>query len=223
MRKLLATLATGLLVTGFVSTAVAETPKESTGFQAAVRTGIAIPMGSFSGGSGADMSDYFSPQATVIADVGGKFIPELFLGGYLGLGVGAATGTFQDSCDATNIDCGSFTFRLGLEAIYYPMPAQFASPWFGYGLGFEVASLAGTDDNDDTTSFSGAGLEFAHIMAGLDFRIHRIIGVGPFLDFSLGKYTRYVSESPGSKIDADIPDTALHEWFIFGARGVFFP
>lgn len=67
-------------------------------------------------------------------------------------------------------------------------------------------------------------------MGGVDFRLDRVFGLGPFVDFSLGEYTGYLfspgeysSDEPPDRSYQDIPEKALHEWLMLGIRGVFFP
>jgi hypothetical protein len=61
-------------------------------------------------------------------------------------------------------------------------------------------------------------------MGGVDFRLNRIIGLGPFIDFSLGRYTTAtIDDGVTAKRDGSIAKPALHEWFMVGARMVFFP
>lgn len=61
-------------------------------------------------------------------------------------------------------------------------------------------------------------------MAGLDFRLGRVFGLGPFIDFSVGEYFRaHIDIGDSTAIDGTLAQTAVHEWLAFGVRGVFFP
>ncbi len=75
---------------GISSVALAETPPPRVGFQMDIRTGYALPMGTFA--ENVKMSDIASGQVPFIVDIGGKVIPELFIGGYLGLAFGREAG-----------------------------------------------------------------------------------------------------------------------------------
>jgi hypothetical protein len=203
--------------------AAEQAPPARQGFQMALRTGFAIPMGKVSDGPNADMSNSFGWQVPFLVEIGGKLHPNFFLGGYLGVGFGSVAGDFKRSCDAQGISCGGFDFRLGIEAQYHFSPAAFANPWLGYGIGYEIAAVGG-DRNGQSYNSSVSGLEFAHLMGGVDFRFTRVFGVGPFVDFAVGEYGRAHSEIPGGPtFDGDINQTATHEWLTFGARFVFFP
>jgi hypothetical protein len=73
-------------------------------------------------------------------------------------------------------------------------------------------------------SISDNGFEFANLMGGVDFRLSRTFGIGPFLSLSIGQYRKYRSEILGTpKLEGDIQDQATHEWLSAGARFVFFP
>ena len=64
----------------------AEDPPARVGFQLGVRTGYSLAMGETVDGE--DMSDVYSGQVPIFLDIGGKVIPNLFIGGYFGLGFG---------------------------------------------------------------------------------------------------------------------------------------
>ena len=198
-------------------------PRARTGFQLALRTGASIPFGKYADSGSANMSDFVSPQVPLLVDIGGKIGRYVFVGGYLGLGFGGAAGTASDACDRTNASCASVSLRLGPQVLFFFRPDQKVDPWVGYGFGWESTALASSTDRLDTaTGF--AGWEFAHFMGGVDFRISRIFGIGPFVDFALGSYTRYSFQlNPGPDDEGSIEDPALHGWLTVGARFVFFP
>lgn len=198
-------------------------PRARSGFQLALRTGVSIPFGKYVDSSSANMSDFVSPQIPLLVDIGGKIGRYVFVGGYLGVGVGGAAGTASDACDRTNASCASVSLRLGPQVLFFFMPDRKVDPWVGYGIGFESTALGRSTDRLDT-ALGFAGFEFAHFMGGVDFRINRIFGVGPFADFALGSYTRYsIQNDPGPDDDGSVDDAALHGWLTFGARFVFFP
>ncbi|HTA90614.1 MAG TPA: hypothetical protein VK745_13585 [Polyangiaceae bacterium] len=195
-----------------------EAPRARLGFQMDVRTGYSLALGKFN--QAAKMSDLASGQVPIIMDIGGKVIPELFLGGYLGLGFGGAAGETKAACDLNGGSCIAIGVHLGIEAQYQILPAGAVDPWLGYGFGFESQALSQSNDSNSATStVSYGGFEFARLMAGVDVRVNRVFGVGPFLDLS---FARYSTISQGSQ-SQDIPDPATHEWLTVGARFLFFP
>ena len=208
---------------GYVGSARAQTPAEHTGFQLALRTGLAIPFGEAD--KGESMSDITSVQVPLIVDIGGKPIPELFLGGYFGFGFGGAAGRLGDACSASGASCLSVSLRLGVEAQYHILPSAGVNPWIGYGIGYESVAIS-MSDNGESASISSAGLEFAHFMGGVDVRMTRVFGIGPFVDVALGKYSSVSSDSSNRSsvtVDIDSSRRTTHGWVILGARMVFFP
>lgn len=197
-------------------------PAIRVGFQMALRSGFALPLGKATGGEGGDMTDLTKGQVPVIVELGGKVVPNLFLGGYLGLSGGLAAGEADDLCDAGDYDCYVTGIRAGLQGHFQLNPHGTMNPWIGYGIGYESLRLTISGDEDGSVSRSGP--EYARVMGGLDFRFSRGFGFGPFVDVSIGKYTSYTNDLPGEdKDEGDIPQTATHEWVTVGARFVFFP
>lgn len=212
------------ILIGLPSAALAEPPKAKTGFQMALRTGYSVPFGQLAKDN--DLSDFSSGQVPLIVDIGGKIIPHLFLGGYIGFGFGGPGGKQADLCDRDNSTCFGLGLRFGAEAQVHFIPDGFTNPWLGYGIGFESLAL-GVDNarSDDVVAAGVGGWEYAHFMGGVDFRLNRIVGIGPFVDVSLGSY-RTVSYDNGNttrSADIDDADRTMHGWATFGVRVVFFP
>jgi hypothetical protein len=122
---MLTSMKIGVLIVGLAaipyagSAWAADVPQEHTGFQMAIRTGLAIPFGDLA--KDAKLSDLSSIQVPLMLDIGGKVIPNLFLGGYLGLGFGGTGGIAADSCDAMRASCVSVGLRIGYRgAVSHP-------------------------------------------------------------------------------------------------------
>ncbi len=197
-------------------------PPAHRGFQVAARGGAAIPLGNAAKDS--PLSDSFGAQFAAIVDIGAKIIPELFIGAYLGGNIGAVGSETSKICDARHASgCLAVTYRIGVQAQYHIIPDGKVDPWVGYGIGYEVSRIGGTENGLDfsTTSY---GPEFGHILAGVDFRLTKLFGIGPFVDFSFGKFTNQTSDPQGvSGQSNDLANTALHEWLTIGAKFLFFP
>jgi len=238
MKRTTMGLASVALVTAFLAAAMPAfadaPPPENLGFQLALRTGASVPFGKAT--NDVDLSDFSSVQVPFLVDIGGKPLPWLFLAGYIGFGFGGAGGSTADFCDRANLGCAGFGWRAGAEAHYQFIPGGKVNPWVGYGIGYEAVSLAmAKDDGDDDTEIEEedvaaaalAGYEFAHLMGGADFRLNKVVGLGPFIDVSFGRYTKLgfangAGETTDSK-DIDDSDEATHGWVTFGIRVVFFP
>jgi hypothetical protein len=198
-------------------------PRARVGFQLGLRTGLAVPLGNADGATGGEMSNLFSPQVPLIVEIGGKPTPHLFIGGYLGLGFGGTAGDLKTTCENSNATCFAVGARLGAEVQFHILPAARANPWLGYGIGYESVAV-GFTEGSRTGRVSYNGLEFAHLMAGVDFRLSRVFGLGPFVDLSIGQYRRSHYELTGeTTIDGDVSEKRAHEWVTFGLRTVFFP
>jgi hypothetical protein len=199
-----------------------EAPYARTGFQAAVRTGIALPSGSLTGQSGTGLSTAFKAQVPIFLELGAKVTPSIFLGGFASLGFGGAGNDFRTANGCTisaNRSCLATSFHIGVELQYHFQPDARMNPWVGLGLGYESATASASGAGIPSASYNVTGLQFLMLSGGLDFRLSRTFGIGPWLGLDLGQYGH---ESINS-VDANIQNSALHEWFSLGVRGVLYP
>ena len=199
-----------------------DAPPGHAGFQLSIRPGIAIPSGSAAKDS--SQSDTFGPQFSTTLDIGGKVMKYLFIGGYLGFGVGGSGGKLSDQCSKANATCTAVSLRIGVEAFFNILPDDKINPWVGYGIGFESSGIGVSGAGSDVTQ-TASGIEFAHLMGGVDFRVSRVFGIGPFLDLSLSQYSKTSVSGSGAALtgSGDIQDKAIHEWITIGAKVTFFP
>ncbi|MEO8877861.1 MAG: hypothetical protein ABI461_19865, partial [Polyangiaceae bacterium] len=186
-------------------------PKERVGFQMAIRTGYNIPMGNAA--SGLKMSDTFGGQVPVIVDIGGKVHPNIFIGGYLGLGFGGCGNEL-----GSNTSCLSDSLTIGAEILFSILPRGRVNPWVGYGIGLAASAIA---TNNGSASFGGYDL--GHFMGGVDFRVSRGFGIGPFLDLGVGKYGTIRETVNGIDRTDENDDKTFHEWLLLGAKFTIFP
>ena len=200
-----------------------EAPPARQGFQLALRTGYALPFGSFDQEPQGEMSNIYTGQVPIIFDIGGKIGKYVFLGGYLGLGFGGTGNLLAPACNRSDASCITVSVRSGAEVEYNFLPDRQVNPWIGYGIGYESISAAVSVPGRSDGTFTGVGIEYGHFMAGVDFRLGRVFGIGPFVDFSVGEYYRAHIDFAQVAIDGTIDGKAVHEWLAFGVRGVFFP
>jgi hypothetical protein len=208
--------------------ASAEAPPEKRGFQLAFRPSIAVPFGKAA--RDVKMSDLTSLQyVPVLVDVGGKPIPQLFLGGYVGLGFGSTAGELDRACQSNGgSSCGTFSFRLGFEVLWSFLPRARLNPWIGYGIGYDSLAF-GKSQNDVVSAASLTGIDFAHFLAGVDVRVSRAFGLGPYIDYSLGQYSSsaasIVNNTTGTTgtFTSEVRGKTIHQWFAVGLRFVLFP
>ncbi|MBF5043088.1 hypothetical protein FGE12_11880 [Aggregicoccus sp. 17bor-14] len=198
-------------------------PPAHSGFQMAVRTGIAAPLGKATAAGGDSLSDSFDAQVPLTLDVGGKIGGHFFLGGYAGLGLGGAGRRFDLACSGVDVECVGYSFRLGVLAQYNLAPAAKVNPWLGYGAGVEGSGVAVSTARGDATS-TAVGWDFARLMGGVDFRLPTGFGVGPYAELALGRYDTLTEHSPGDvSRKTHIADKAVHGWLNVGVRIVLFP
>lgn len=193
-------------------TSASNAPPARVGFQMAARLGYQIPLGNAA--EGVKQSDIFGGQVPVYVDIGGKVHRNIFVGGYLGLGLGGCGDAF-----AHGQSCASAAFHFGAEILVSILPDGLVDPWVGYGIGIESGAVS-TGDNSTGSLF---GFELGHFMGGVDFRLAKGVGIGPYLDFGVGEYTSQSYKSRGVSIDSGIDQKAIHESFTVGARIVVFP
>ena len=212
----------------FASRASAQAPPERRGFQLAFRPGVAVPFGKAA--QDLKMSDVASVQyVPVLVDVGGKILPQLFLGGYVGLGFGSTAGELDRLCTANGGNsCSTFSFRIGFEVLWNFLPAGSVNPWVGYGIGYDSLAF-GKSSNDLVNAAGFSGVEFAHFLAGVDFRVSRAFGLGPYIDYSLGQYSSVavstLDNNTGSTgtLTSEVRGKTVHQWLALGLRLVLFP
>jgi hypothetical protein len=191
-----------------------------TGFQMALSTGYAFPLGSADGTT--TQSDFVSGQVPLHLELGGKLWPQLFLGVYFGAGFGGAGGALSSTCASPGVSCSSWTLRGGLEGIVYILPGARFDPYIGYGFGIE-ATRVGARSQAATASLLAFGVDYARFTLGVDYRLNPIVGFGPFLSLSLGQYQDISAQGPSSSQMGELGDKAVHTWLTLGARVTLFP
>lgn len=213
MNRLFATsmLAASMTVPLFSTSARAEgVPPPRRGFQLGIRTGYRTPLGKTD--SLADMSEWTSGQVPIVADIGSKVSEHWFIGGYAGLSFGRG-GSRCSTCVSTGV-------MGGFEVLYSFLPSGRTNPWLGYGLGVEGLSLTDTHPN---VNYTLVGIEFAHLLGGIDFRITKAFGVGPFIDFGAGQYVSASISDSVRYSSGSITNRAFHQWLALGVRFTVFP
>lgn len=187
-------------------------PMPRRGFQLGVRTGVALPAGRLS--EGLAMDALAAAQVPLFLDIGAKISRYVFLGGYASFALGGVSDRWDRNSCRRGDDCSSRSAHLGAQVQIHFGSFERANPWIGYGLGYEWLWTAG---NPETTY---RGWELGRFMAGLDFRLSRDFGLGPFVDATIAQYSSITSDTV---ISNDIAKTALHSWVTVGIRFVLFP
>ncbi len=199
----------------------------------ALRLGGSAALGSASGAAGDDLGRRYSGQFSFAFDIGAKAWRHVFLGGYLLFGFGSegSDDRVHNLCNdrdnnlQNDIACSVVAFRFGAEGAYYFAPDARVDPWLGYGIGFNLVSQ-NIDDRpsgrSETTTASGWDL--AVLGAGVDFRLVKAFGLGPYAEAAVGRYTRTETSVNGTTTyNGGMPDPAVHAWLDVGLRVVLFP
>lgn len=179
-----------------------------------LRLGYGLPMGDAA--KDRPMTDGVKGKIPIWLDLGYMVTPNIMVGLYAQYGIAMLA---DDACP-DGADCSGAVIRFGLQGQYHLSPGESLNPWFGLGIGYEMASSkvsAGGAEFTGTTS----GLEFANLQAGADFGVADNIGIGPFVSFSLGQYSSAKTETPAGSSDGDIEDKAMHMWLVLGVKGTF--
>jgi len=177
-----AAAATSSTPTPAASPASTEYDPNALHFEAALRVGFGLPLGSAAGnasGTGEQkLSDWSSFTIPIQLDLGLRLGGSWFLGGYFSYGFGGSV----DSAVCTN-GCTPSTLRFGGQVHWHPLGNVATDPWIGLGSGYEELRVSASDGNG-----SLSGWEFANLQLGLDFALGSVVKIGPWVSFSIGQY-----------------------------------
>ncbi len=194
-------------------------PPARKGIQVAARSGVALPIGMHA----------FDVQVPLMLDFGWKLGEHVLVGIYGGAALG---GGGEDQRCGTEATCRSLSLRAGPQVIYSFRPSARLNPWAGLGAGIEWSSIQATANKEDplarmmarpaTSTVNLFGWDFARLALGLDVRAERDIGVGPFIEGAVGRYTSMKSQS-GPFSGSGPGHATAHGWMMAGLRGVLMP
>ncbi len=225
--RLLHCLAVVAAVGSVSSTALA---KES-GFEFGGSLGYGFPWGRiFDPPPGADtdgnlaVRNWVSGQIPLQVDIGYRINPQVFVGGYLGYGIGFV----GDECDDLNADCNAGDLRFGGELIYHFTPiTEDNAGWIGGGIGFESLRVEQKYDFGDSMEQTLTGFEFLNFQVGYDIAISDKFRLGPYAMLTVAQYAEASYEADYGDVKVrqsdDIDDKAMHGWVMFGVMGTFGP
>jgi len=193
-------------------------PSELSGIELGVRVGYGLPLGTAYGVAGlpnTKLSDLISGMIPFWADVGYRIDPNWYVGGFFQFGLG-----FVPSSLCPGISCSENDLRFGLDVHYHFLPAGTFDPWVGIGAGYEIFNLSASSSGV-SGSASTNGWEFGNAQLGLDFKLSPEVGVGPFVTFTVAQFANASASVQGISVSQSIANKTIHEWLIFGLRGVF--
>jgi hypothetical protein len=180
------------------------------------RLGVAVPTGHFAtnpdGSSTAALSDVYNAKIPILLEFGYDVTPNWVIG------ISAQYGFIIDKKGACSVpmSCSDHDLELGIQGQYHFAPDERTDAWLGLGIGYEVQSE--TDSfSDHVDHYTLEGPQFMKFQGGADFKLGRLMTLGPFMSFSLAEYNRMSVNG----VSNDITATALHEWLSLGFKGTF--
>jgi hypothetical protein len=188
------------------------------GAEIGLRTGYMLPMGEVAD-RGADLENVMSGGIPIWLELGVRASPKFMLG-IFGQYAFGFNGNF---CDRFGASCSVRDIRAGVQFHYHFTPERKSDPWLGLGTGYEWLTLDVSSSNEDA-SLTMSGFEYLNVQFGIDFKLDQALraGVGPFMSFSLGEYSKISCNGDGAaECPSSIEETSMHNWLLLGARGSF--
>lgn len=163
--------------------------------------------------------------------LGAKPIENLYVGGYFNVTVGFEGSDLhtRGRCEAGNdveddVSCSSHSVHAGIELRYTFTPAESLSGWVGYGAGVTSATQSISDAGHYSEETTAKGYDFGRISGGLDVRVTRGFGFGPYAVATIGRFTSQSTEIRNrDTFSGDVDDQTMHTWLSLGMRLVVFP
>ncbi len=198
-------------------------PPAATGFDLALRLGVAIPLGDATGEPGDSLASRYAMQYPVALDIGFKPIKALFFGAYASFAYGGpgSDSALSEACAREDTSCGAYSIGWGGFAQYNLGPSERLNPWFGLGLGYESTTQT-FEQPGHSESHETWGMTAIKLMGGLDYRT--VVGLGPFAELSVGRFAGRETELNDRRTHyGPVEEAAWHSWVTLGMRGVLFP
>lgn len=183
-----------------------------------LRAGYGIAMGDAV--KDGKMTEVVKGQVPLQLDLGYRVTKEITVGGYFGYGFGVLGSAFKDQNCTGGVDCSSSVMRVGVQGSYTFAPVGQLAPWLGVGAGYEWGTLK-AEAGGVSVKETFRGIEFLNLQGGADYRLAPKVAVGPFVQLSVGQYSRASITGPGIDQSGSIQDKGVHEWLQFGLRGTF--
>jgi opacity protein-like surface antigen len=163
--------------------------------------------------------------------MGTKVLDQLYVGAYVNLGVGweGSDRHTEARCEAgddldDDVSCSSVSVHGGVELRYTFAPSEPISGWVGYGIGVTSVSQTISDVGQYSETSTAQGIELARLSGGVDFRVKRGFGLGPYAVVSIGRFIHQRTEVRDTiTFSGAIEDPAIHAWLCLGLRMVVFP
>jgi len=197
-----------------------------TGIEVGLRTGYAIPLGNIQ--ESLPLGDTVNGTIPIWIDAGYRFHPNAMIGAFFQYGIGLVNSGGGESalglkaCAASDDNCSASDMMFGVQFHYHLMPDQTIDPWGGVGFGYEILGVneSGSANSAGAGGASYSGFQFVNLQIGGDYKLRPNLGVGPFVMFSLGEYSRCSYTLLGN---CTLQSGAMHEWLTVGIRVAYEP
>lgn len=192
-----------------------ETP-DSSGFEAGVRLGAALPIGS--AGRDADgvsrkLSSLTSWRTPLWLDVAYRVSPGASYGLYGQLGVGGTGGGCSGECDFSDL-------RVGAQGLWHFSPEDTIDPWLGLGVGWESLSYRSLSTETGTSTTELLGGPEVLVQGGLSLRVEDALQIGPYVSAGIGNYIRdsykCLPDGPECPTGSSVAGSGFHTWLGLG-------
>lgn len=224
---------------GFDADADADAVDEGPEF--GVRLGYGVPSGDVGGtrtrdgrldGAQRTLEARLAGAALFGIDLGYRFHPRWFVGGYGEYAMAATAESAKTECD----DCQFTWLHLALSLQYRVLVLPRGDVWLGVGTGHQWLNGLFADRvesgphqvlRDRSETYSGP--EYLHLQFGATLRPLQGVAFGPYTGMSIGSFDEGVARCtpdnlcPYDREDIDVGDPGAHLWFTTGIRVVFLP
>lgn len=194
---------------------------DGTGPELAVRTGYGAARGSATRRT--SLQERFSGALPIAFDLGYRFHPRWFVGGYGEYALGFSSATSDSGCP----DCTFTWLHLSLQVQYRFLLEDSYNLWVGLGTGRHWFNMTLDREAELTQTLSGP--ELFNLQFGSSFALAEGIALGPYSTLSLGTLTKGVERCGEENLcvfprrELDLGSASAHAWFTTGVRLVFLP
>lgn len=207
------------------------------GIQLGARVGLTGGVGKVY--SGLPIMDSMSGALPITVDVGWRMFPFLYMG-IVGTWAPVFMKQNEQSCPYP-ADCHAYAWRLGAQADFHVAPRSSLDPYIGLGIGYEVLQTSidttrmvpvpgGALPANVSANVVDRGWEFAALTLGLDARVNKFLGIGPYVSAAVGVYDVHegdINVSANGMTLQQMPIPAVnhvaHGIGTIGLRGTFNP
>lgn len=182
--------------------------------------------------------DFLPAAMELETQLGWKLTDRFFAGIYLGGGVSMPGHDTREVCRDEDFHCAGTSRRAGVMMKIDLQPSRAWNAWAAVGGGVErhevdwAARVPSSPAPDAPaylrrTELDMRGVEPLRLMAGLDLRSTRVLGIGVHAALSFGRYREVTNDFTSTTIRPTVNlakgERATHTWFTIGLHGLLFP